>query len=437
MKKWIACFFLCAFLSPAHALLNLQLTQGVESRLPISVVAFQYEGTFPEPQQLSTIIARDLQNSGQFLIRPGVEQPHAINQVNLSYWRDLDVQDIVVGSINRVGSDEYRVTFSLINTYKQSTANQVAPDAVLLSKVFTIKAAQMRSLGHVISDQVYQALIGVPGVFSTRLAYVLVSPGSDLQHPRYHLMVSDYDGQQAQGLVNSNQPLMSPAWSPNGQQLAFVSFQNRRPALFLADVRTGQLTKLLPESAINGAPAWSHDGKRLAFVNAKTGVAEIYVIDLATRQISTITSGFSINTEPSFAPDDRSIVFTSNRGGTPQIYQYYFATQKVERLTYDGDYNAHPSISPDNKYLAYSHKDKGGDFDIAVKNLANDVSTELTGAGEDESPSWAPNSRLIVYARHAQGQHTLAMVSRDGKIRVTLPASDGAVYEPAWGPGVH
>lgn len=437
MKKWIACFFFCVFLSPAHALLNLQLTQGVESRLPIAVVPFQYEGTFPLQQQLSAIISSDLENSGQFVVRQGVEQPHAINQINLSYWRGIDVQDIVVGSINRVGSDEYRVTVSLVNAYKQSAANQVAPDAVLLSKIFTVKAAQMRSLGHLISDTIYQTLTGIPGVFSTRLAYVLVSPGVDIQHPQYHLMVSDYDGQQAQSLVNSNQPLMSPAWSPNGQQLAFVTFQNRRPALYTADVRTGQLTKLLPESAINGAPAWSHDGKRLAFVNAKTGVAEIYVMDLATRQVTTITSGISINTEPSFSPDDRSIVFTSNRGGTPQIYQYNVATKKIERLTYDGDYNAHSSISPDNKYLVYSHKDKGGDFDITVKNLANDVSTELTGAGEDESPSWSPNSRLIVYARHAQGQQTLAMVSRDAKIRVSLPASDGKVYEPAWGPSVH
>jgi TolB protein len=434
MKKFLVWIFFGACLNNAHALLNLELTQGIESRLPVAVVPFESETTFPESQQLSKVITKDLENSGQFIVRPGAQQPHSVSQVDLNYWRGLDVQDVVVGSVSRVSGSEYRVTVSLVSAYKQSAATKVSPDAVLFSKVFTVNDTQLRSLAHLISDKVYEILTGVPGVFSTRLAYILVSSGPDLQHPRYHLMVSDYDGQNAQNLVDSNQPLMSPAWSPTGGQVAFVTFQNRRPALYLADVRTGQLTKLLPESAINGAPAWSHDGHRLAFVNAKTGVAEIYVMDLASRQITPITSGVSINTEPSFAPDDRSIVFTSNRGGTPQIYQYSFATKKIERLTYDGEYNAHPSISPDNKYLVYSHKDKTGDFDITVKNLSNDVSSELTGAGEDESPSWSPNSRLIVYARHYQGQHTLGIVSRDGKIRVLLPASEGKVYEPAWSP---
>lgn len=432
--KTIAMILLVFSLAPAYALINLELTHGVRSALPIAVVPFKGVEILPEDLQVSTVVVHDLTNSGEFSVLTGTglpQTPNSVGEIQVSRWHGLAAQYVVVGNIASAGSDQYRVEMSLVNLYRGQTGDKVTPSSVLLSKTYTVQKNQLRRLGHQISDEVYFALLGVQGVFSSKIAYVLVQPGKVATQPEYHLMVADYDGHNAQSAANSNQPMMSPAWSPDGQKIAFVSFQKTLPAVFIADIRTGALQQVTALAGINGAPAWSPDGRKLAFVSSQTGSAKLYTIDLATRAVERLTDGYSIDTEPCYMPDGRSLVFTSNRGGNPQIYQYSFAKKSIERLTYVGDYNASASISPDGKQMAVLHRDKSG-FNVAVQQLDTDVFKVLTHDNEDESPKFSANGKLILYATHIGSKQVLAIVSSDGQINLKLPASEGNVLEPSW-----
>lgn len=426
------CAIICLVFSlmPAYALLNLELTHGVRSALPIAVVAFKNVESLPEELRVSDVVVHDLTNSGEFAVLTGSglpQTPTSVSDIQVSRWHGLAAQYVVVGNITSVGSDQYRVDMNLVNLYRGQAGDKVSPAAVVLTKTYTVQKNQLRRLGHQISDEVYQALLGVPGIFSSKIAYILVQPGKVRTQPDYRLMVADYDGHSAQSAANSNQPMMSPAWSPDGQQIAFVSFQKTLPAIFIANIRTGALQQVTALAGINGAPAWSPDGRKLAFVSSQTGSAKLYTIDLATRDVERLTDGYSIDTEPYYMPDGRSLVFTSNRGGNPQIYQYSFAKKAVERLTYVGDYNASANISPDGKQMAVLHRDKNG-FNIATQNLETDHFQVLTHDNHDESPKFSSNGKLILYAT----ERTLAIVSSDGQINISLPASEGNVREPTW-----
>ena len=427
----------CLVLSfmPAQALLNLELTHGVRSALPIAIAPFKNVETLPEELQVSAVVEHDLTNSGEFLVLTGAklpQNPTNIGEIQVSRWRGLAAQYVLVGKISSEGSDQYRVEMSLVNLYKGQSADKVLPSSVLLTKTYTVERSQLRRLGHKISDEVYQALLGGPGVFSSKIAYILAQPGKTPTQPDYHLMVADYDGHNARSAANSNQPMMSPAWSPDGQQIAFVSFQKKLPAIFVANIQTGALQQVTALAGINGAPTWSPNGKQLAFVSSQTGSAKLYVIDLTSSAVTRLTEGYSIDTEPCYMPDGRSLAFTSNRGGNPQIYEYSFATKSVERLTYVGDYNASASISPDGKQMAVLHRDNKSGFNVAVQNLDTDHFQVLTRDNEDESPKFSPNGKLILYATHTGNKHLLAIVSVDGQINLKLPASEGNVLEPAW-----
>ena len=414
----------------AHALLNLELTHGVRSALPIAIVPFKNVESLPEDLQVSTVVIHDLTNSGEFSVLTGSGLPQApalVGEIQISRWHGLAAQYVVIGNITALGSDQYRVDMSLVNLYRGQTGDKVSPSSVLLTKSYTVQKNQLRRLGHQISDEVYQALLGVPGVFSSKIAYVLVQPGKTRTQPDYHLMVADYDGYNAQSAASSNQPMMSPAWSPDGQQIAFVSFQKTLPAIFVANIRTGALQQVTALAGINGAPAWSPNGRQLAFVSSQTGYAKLYTIDLSTRAITRLTEGYSIDTEPSYMPNGQSLVFTSNRGSNPQIYEYSFANKKIERLTYVGDYNASASISPDGKQMAVLHRDKNG-FNIAVQNLETDHFQVITHDNHDESPKFSSNGKLILYAT----DRSLAIVSSDGQINISLPNGGGNVREPSW-----
>jgi len=421
----------------AHAVLNLELKQGVRSALPIAIVPFESVESLPGELQVSTIVAHDLTYSGEFsvLTEKLPQTPHSIAEIQVSRWHGFAAQYVVVGSIASMGSDHYKVSVSLVNLYREST-DKVSPTSVVLTKVYTVEKNQLRRLGHQISDEVYYALLGTPGVFTSKIAYILVQPGKEPARPDYHLMVADYDGHNAQSAAASNQPMMSPAWSPDGRQVAFVSFQKTLPAIFIADILTGQLQQVTALAGINGAPAWSPDGKRIAFVSSKTGYAKLYEIDLQSQQIKQLTDGYSIDTEPCYMPNGKSVVFTSSRGGTPQVYKYNFANKSVERLTYTGDYNASPTVSPDGKQMAVLHKNASG-FNIGVQQLDTDQFKVLTKDNEAESPKFAPNGKLILYATHTGNKHVLAIVSIDGQIHIVLPASEGNVQEPSWAGGAN
>lgn len=430
IRFYLFLFFTLFCLHSAHALISLELTQGMRSALPIAIVSFQNEQSLPTDLQTSAIVVHDLSNSGEFSVFTGdklPQQPHAVNEIEVSRWHGFTPQYVVLGDVISVGANQYKITFSLVNLYRSQSGDKLPPSAVILSKTYTVSQNQLRRVAHQISDDIYQALLDVPGVFSSKIAYILVQPGKTKAQPDYHLMVADYDGYNAQSAASSNQPMMSPAWSPDGQQIAFVSFQKTLPAIFVANIRTGALQQVTALAGINGAPAWSPDGKQLAFVSSQTGSAKLYKIDLSTRAITRLTDGYSIDTEPCYMPNGQSLVFTSNRGGNPQIYEYSFAKKNIERLTYVGDYNASANISPDGKQMAVLHRDKNG-FNIAIQNLETDHFQVLTHDNHDESPKFSSNGKLILYAT----DRSLAIVSSDGQINISLPNGGGNVREPTW-----
>jgi TolB protein len=408
----------------AFALLNLELTRGVSGAVPIAVASFSTQGA---PQEdISAIITNDLRNSGRFKVtNPGAEASE-----HPETFKQSGIDNIVVGKVQELGSGRYQVSFQLLDTFK----NKATPEqSLVVGQKFVVSSNQLRSVAHHISDLIYQKIVGVRGVFSTRLAYVLVqrSPGSPT---RYILEVSDQDGYNPHTLLTSNDPIMSPAWSPNGRQLAYVSFENRHAAIYIQDLETGSRKLLSEFPGINGAPAWSRDGQKMAIVLSKSGAPNIYSMDLATHQLTQLTHDFYINTEPSWSPDGRSLVFTSNRGSNPQIYQMNLASRTVNRVSYDGNYNARASFTADGNHVVMLNRSSNL-FNIGVLDLDNGTFRVLTNSGADsESPSIAPNGSMVLYGTVYHGHSILAMVATDGSVQVRLPARTGDVQDPAWSP---
>ncbi len=435
LLKIILGFSACLSLS-ANAALNLELTQGINAAIPIAIVPFAGESNAPVPgnTQLTTVIRTDLQNSGQFQVKsPGLltDTPSDVSQVNVANWRKQAVNDLIIGKVADLGGGRFQVSVDLIDLYK-ATPGQPANSAVLMHQVFTTTQAGLRKLAHHISDLIYQQITGVRGVFSTKIAYILVQPGAN-ETSKYSLEVADADGFAPRPLLISPLPIMSPSWSPNGHEIAYVSFENNEASIFLQDVRTAQRHLISKFPGINGAPAFSPDGRKVALVLTTSGNPKIYLMDLASRQLTQLTNGFSIDTEPSFAPDGKSILFTSSRGGTPQIYRYDMAGGQVSRITFDGNYNARASYLPDQQSIIMMHRETGI-FGIAKQDLSNGQVQVLTQSGNDESPSLAPNGKMVLYATEYSGRGVLGVVSTDARIRLILPAREGSVQEPAWSP---
>lgn len=425
------CVLALLFSLPANAILSMELTRGVAGAIPIAIVPFADQDT--APQLIGQIVANDLSNSGRFKVF-GREQlaqfPTTRSAVTTSYFRKLGTDNVVIGQVKSLGDGRYQINFQLLDIL-----NGEQP-SVLLNKEYTVKANLLRSAAHHISDLIYEQITGTPGVFSTKLAYVVVSRQAQPNATRYILEVSDQDGYNPRPLLNSPEPIMSPSWSPSGRQIAYVSFEKHHAGIYLQDVATGARRMLSDFPGINGAPAWSPDGKKLAVVLSKNGAPNIYLMDIATHQLTQLTNDFYINTEPAFAPDGKSLLFTSNRSGGshPQIYQINLATRAVTRLTYDGDYNARGSFSADGKQIAMIHR-VNGVYKIALLDLTNGITRVLTNsAGDSASPSMAPNSSMILYDTYAGGRNTLGMVSSDGRIQLVLPARNGEAQDPAWSP---
>ncbi|MEJ2554428.1 MAG: Tol-Pal system beta propeller repeat protein TolB [Gammaproteobacteria bacterium] len=409
----------------AHAALTHEITQGVEGAVPIAVVPFGPVGA-NLPVDVAAVITADLRRSGRFapIARDDlIARPYEASQVNFRDWRLLKADNLVIGKVTPFGAG-YVAQFQLFDVFRgvQLAGYSIRSDA-----------KSLRRTAHKIADMIYETLTGEPGAFATRIAYITVINGADGKR-HYSLQVADSDGYNPQSVVKSTQPLMSPAWSPDATRLAYVSFENRLPKIYVQDLRTGRRRLLAHFPGVNGAPAWSPDGTQMALVLSKDGNPEVYVMDLATKRLRRLTDSLGIDTEPAWSPDGRFIIFTSDRGGSPQIYRIPSRGGHAQRLTFEGSYNARASYSADGKSIVMVHSGGDSRFRIAVLNLQNGAMQVLTDGKLDESPSFAPNGRMIIYATEEKMRGVLAAVSVDGRVKQRLSAREGDAREPAWAP---
>jgi TolB protein len=373
------------------------------------------------------VVQHDLEGSGRFRALPRERMPGKPTRaadVVAADWKNLGSDYVVVGRVSALPDGQLAVDFDLLNTLT---------GAHLASERFAGPASALRNAAHKVSDVVYQKILGVRGAFATRIAYVAVSGAPPTQH--FQLIVADADGENAHVILESRFPIMSPAWSPDGQWLAYVSFENKRAGVYVQLVRTGERRLVSARSGVNGAPAWSPDGKRLALaLSGSEGAPAIYILNLDTQGLLRITDDPSIDTEPEWTPDGRSLYFTSDRAGSPQIYE--IGAQPgghPRRITFEGNYNARPRISPDGTELAMVTLEDGN-YRIAVQDLHTGTVRVLSHGRLDESPSFAPNGATLMYSQREGNGGSLATVSVDGLTGLRLKAAEGEVREPAWGP---
>ncbi|MEP6656466.1 MAG: Tol-Pal system beta propeller repeat protein TolB [Betaproteobacteria bacterium] len=406
----------------ARAQLTIEIVGGAGSTVPISIVGFENESNWP--LGITGIVGADLSRSGLFrLIDPSgiVPRPARAEEVRLGDFRARGADAVVVGSMTSLADGRVDVRFVLMDAVKQ---------VQLAGMSYAVTPQQFRATAHKIADVIYEKLTGDPGVFSTRIAYIAK------QGSRYQLHVADADGVNAQTIVTSNEPLLSPAWSPEGTRIAYVSLENRKPVIYIQSLGTGQRQVLANFKGSNSAPAWAPDGRRLAVTLTKDGGSQLFLINADGSGVQRLMSSPSIDTEASFARDGQSLLFTSDRGGTPQIYRLTIATGAVERLTFDGSYNVSPRASPDGKGFVFVRRD-GARFQLAIQDFATRQVQMLTTGPLDESPSMSPNARMVLYAAEQGGRGILAAVSSDGRVKQRLVAPATDVREPAWGPLQH
>ena len=387
------------------------------TQMPIAIAMFR--GEMQAPQKISAIVKADLERSGVFrtVDTAGVAADES-TRPDLAQWRQKGADALVTGSVTPLADGRFDVRLRLWDVVR-------AVD--LGGQSYAVTEGDLRLSAHRISDFVYEKLTGEKGIFSTRIAYV--TKGSQ----RFTLWVADSDGENAQSALASPEPIISPAWSPNGGQLAYVSFESRKPVIYAHDVATGKRRLLANFRGSNSAPAWSPDGRQIVATLSRDGGSQLYALDINGGEPRRLTQSSSIDTEPAFSPDGKYIYFVSDRGGAPQIYRMGPRGGNIERVTFSGTYNISPALSPDGRWLAYVSR-VGGAFKLQVMELASNAVTQITDTSADESPSFAPNSRLIVYATRQQGREALMTTTLDGKIKARLAGASGDIREPDWGP---
>ncbi len=398
---------------------ELEIIGAGANQFPIAVVPFRAEAGIAQP--LTPVIAADLAHSGVFrtVDAGGLNPPpYEPQDINWATWRTRGADALVIGSVAPLPDGRFEVRFRLMDTAKQ---------AQLAGFAYVASASQLRYTAHRIADVIYEKLTGDKGVFSTRITYVVK------QGRRYELQVADVDGQGAQTILSSNEPIISPAWSPDGSQLAYVSFEQKKPVVYVQSLTTGQRRAVANFLGSNSAPAWSPDGKRLAVVLSKDGGSQIFLINTDGSGVTRLTQSSAIDTEPNFSPDGKLILFTSDRGGSPQIYGMSTSGGEVRRLTFEGTYNVSPRFSPDGKSFTFIQRN-GARFNVATQDMATRQVQVLTDGTVDESPSFAPNGKMILYAAVVRGRGILSAVSSDGRVKLRIPADNGDAREPAWGP---
>lgn len=403
----------------AHAQLSIEITGAGASRFPVVIPVFDNEARLP--RGVTDVVRADLERSGLFtLIDIGpLPLPESVVP-DLAGMRGRGADAVLTGSLVPQANGSYDVRFRLFDTQRQLELGAMS---------MPMTPAQNRLVGHRIADFVYEKLTGMPGYFSTRIAYVVKSG------PRFELQVADADGMNQQAALISREPIISPSWSPDGSQLAYVSFEQKKPIIYVHTLATGQRRVVANFKGSNSAPTWSPDGRQLAVVLTKDGRSQLYVLNADGSGVRRLASSSGIDTEPAWSPDGQWIYFTSDRGGSPQIYRISASGGGAQRVTFDNAYNVTPRPSADGKLLAFITRN-GGRFQVAVLDLATRQTTILTDSARDESPSFAPNGRMILYATEVGGRGVLAAVSSDGRIKQRLSVQAADVREPAWGPQI-
>lgn len=403
----------------AAAQLSIEITGAGANRIPIAITDFA--GDRVVSQAIGSVIRGDLERSGMFRLVEPAGLPAGEAPVPYAEWKSRGADALATGTIGPMGDSRYETRFRLFDVQKQ---------AQLGGQAYGHAASQIRTTGHRISDYIYEKLTGEPGIFSTRIAYIVKASG------RYELQVADADGANAQTALASREPIISPAWSPDGSKLAYVSFEAKKPIVYVHDLTSGRRHVAANFKGSNSAPAWSPDGKRLAVVLTKDGGSQLYTVNVDGSGVTRLASSGSIDTEPRYSPDGQWIYFTSDRGGGPQIYRISSSGGDAQRVTYDGAYNVSARPSPDGKNLAFISR-QGGRFHLTVMDLATRQTQVLTDSAKDESPSYAPNGRMILYATEVGGRGVLSAVSADGRVKQRLSVQAGDVREPAWGPYIN
>ena len=402
--------------APAMAQFRVEVTGVGLTQLPIAIAPFR--GDAQAPQKIAAIVQADLERSGQFrsIDASGAALDES-SRPDVAMWRQRSADSLATGSITRTADGRYDVRFRLWDVVRGQD---------LGGQSFVVTQGDLRLVAHRIADFIYEKLTGERGVFSTRITYV-TKTGS-----RYSLWVADADGENAQSALSSPEPIISPAWSPSGGQIAYVSFESRKPVVYVHDVATGRRRLIANFRGSNSAPAWAPDGRTLAVTLSRDGGSQLYTIDANGGEPRRLMQSSGIDTEPVFSSDGRTIYFVSDRGGAPQIYRVPVGGGSAERVTFSGNYNISPSISPDGKWLAFISR-VGGAFKLHVMDLASGAVNAITDTTADENPSFAPNSRLLVYATQQQGREALMTTTLDGKIKARLAGQAGDIREPDWG----
>ena len=401
---------------PVWAQFRVEVSGVGLTQVPIAFAPLRGEET--SPQKISTIVQADLERSGQFR---GVTAGVVVDETqrpDISAMRQKGADALLTGSISRMSDGRYDVRVRLWDVVRGQDLGAMS---------YLVVTGDLRLASHKIADFVYEKLTGDKGVFSTRIAYVTKAGA------RYNLWVADSDGENAQSALASPEPIISPSWSPLGGQLAYVSFESRKPVVYIHDVSTGKRRIIANFRGSNSAPSWSPDGRSLAVTLSRDGGSQLFVIDANGGEPRRLTQSAAIDTEPVFAPDGSAIYFVSDRGGAPQIYRMPASGGPANRVTFNGTYNISPSISPDGRWLTYISR-IGGAFKLHVMDIASGNVAAITDTNRDERPSFAPNSRLIVYATQQDGREALMTTTLDGRIKARLSGQGGDLREPNWGP---
>lgn len=422
--------FLALQSTPASAQLTVEILRGMAEAVPIAVVPFGWDAADIAPWDIAATAQADLERSGRFRPLPRsqmLEFPHDAAAVDAADWRMLKVDYVVVGQLLPIPDGRLELRYELV---------QMATGERLLGISMPADRAALRLASHRVADAIYERILGVRGAFATRIAYVSVAGPTTARS--YRLVIADADGANERIVFSSPEPIMSPAWSPDGRSLAYVSFHSGLSAIYVQALRSGEQVRVSARSGINSAPAWSPDGTQLAVaLSRRDGNVDVYLLTLATQELRRLTDDPSIDTEPAWTPDGRSLYFTSDRSGTPQVYRLGVdAGAQPRRVTFEGSYNARPRVSPDGRELAVVTIDRGA-YRIATVDVERGTMRVLSGGRLDESPAFAPNGADVIYAAREAGRGVLAVVSIDGRIQQRLAASAGEVREPAWSPFLH